>query len=222
MKTIATLTMNPTIDASYNVDRGIPNWVAWHLERTDLGPAERSDWATDVSLPAAWRITPFDYKGTGYTRGHMCPSGDRTDTPENNRATFLMTNMVPQTYDNNAGPWNDLEQYCRVLARQHNELYIASGGAGPFTRLRNPKLSAPAALWKVAVVLPEGDNDLARITASTRVIAVMIPNVDGIKGRNWEDYATTVDAIESAIGFNLLPLVPEKVQSVIESRAYKP
>lgn len=216
------LLLKPQFIVSYNHSRGIPNWVAWHLERRDMGPAERSDWAPDTSLPKDWRIMPFDYKHSGYTRGHMCPSGDRTDSDENNRATFLMTNMIPQTYDNNAGPWNDLERYCRFLANQHKELYIASGGLPPYKPLLGGRLAAPDALWKVIVVLPEGDNDLARVDAHTRVIAVVMPNINGIKDRPWTDYVTTVDAVERATGLDLLSRVPVAVQTAIESRIDNP
>ncbi|MCV4784831.1 DNA/RNA non-specific endonuclease, partial [Escherichia coli] len=82
----------------------------------------------DTSLPNGWyQVTSQDYSGSGYDRGHMCPSGDRTNSVENNSATFLMTNMVPQLAANNQGPWEDFESYCRTLASQGNELYIFSG-----------------------------------------------------------------------------------------------
>ncbi len=38
-----------------------------------------------------------NYRGTGYDRGHFVPSGDRTNTPEQNTATFMLTNIIPQT-----------------------------------------------------------------------------------------------------------------------------
>src|SRR5205085_1253296 len=60
---------------SYNRDRGGPNWVSWHVGRGDLGRVQRSnDFHPDPDLPAAWRITPNDYTGSGYDRGHVCPS----------------------------------------------------------------------------------------------------------------------------------------------------
>ena len=41
---------------------------------------------------------------------------ERTRSPEDNRATFLLTNILPQTHDLNGGPWLRLEEHCRELA----------------------------------------------------------------------------------------------------------
>ena len=77
---------------SYNRSRGSANWVAWHLEKIHIGKAERTnDFAPDQTLPPDWWIKPIDYTGSGFDRGHMCPSKDRSDTEENNRVTFLMS-----------------------------------------------------------------------------------------------------------------------------------
>lgn len=205
---------------SYNRRRGIPNWVAWHLEASDLGPAPRSDFEPDSSLPAGfYRVTPRDYRGSSFGRGHMCPSGDRTARPEDNAATFLMTNVVPQANDNNQGPWNDLEIACRDMAKGGQELYIVAGGSGPFTQLStSPKVFAPEAVWKVVVAIGNGDDDVRRIDRSARVIAVSMPNREGIRNVDWRTYATTVDAIEEATGLDFLSELPDDVEAELESR----
>lgn len=76
----------------------------------------------------------------------------------------------------------------------------------------------PNRIWKVIVVLSVGTNDAARVTTSTRVIAVDTPNSNSIN-TNWGTYRTTVDAIEAKMGYNLLSNVSASVQSVIEARA---
>ncbi|RYG62776.1 hypothetical protein EON80_22485, partial [bacterium] len=68
----------PQYSMSYNRTKGGPNWVAWHTDASDLGDTERGKFVPDPELPAGWQIRPADYKGTGYDRGHLCPSGDRT------------------------------------------------------------------------------------------------------------------------------------------------
>ncbi len=205
---------------SYNRRRCIPNWVAWHLEASDLGPAPRSDFQPDDSLPQGFpRATSRDFRGSGFGRGHMCPSGDRTASREDNAATFLLTNVLPQADDNNQGPWNDLEMMCRELARDGNELYIVAGGSGPFTQLpRGSRVFAPEAVWKVVLVLPAGDDDLARVDPNTRVIAVSMPNRDGARHVDWRTYQTTVDAIEEATGLDFLSELPDDVEAELESR----
>ena len=66
--------------------------------------------------------------------------------------------------------------------------------------------------------LPDADHHLRRITTSTRVIAVDMPNSNMIKP-DWQTYLTTVDAIEAATGYNIMPNVPAATQSVIEAHA---
>lgn len=204
---------------SYNRDRGIPNWVAWHLSSTDLGRAERSQFAPDPGLPKGWyRVTPRDYSNSGYDRGHMAPSADRSLDGRDNAPTFFMTNIIPQSPDNNQGPWADLENYCRDLARKGNELYIVAGGAGPFSAIANGKVAVPATTWKVAIVIPDGVDDLDRIDARARVIAVAMPNSQGIKSRDWTEFATTVDEIERTTGYDLFSALPDDVEAALESR----
>ena len=118
----------PQYSMSYNRDRGESNWVSWHLSTSWLGSAPRQDdFRADTTLPAGWyQVQGTDYSGSGFDRGHMCPSADRTSTVANNSATFLMTNMVPQLPANNQGVWADLESYCRTLVSQGNEIGRAS------------------------------------------------------------------------------------------------
>src|SRR5205085_919437 len=100
--------------------------------KDDLGKADRQDdFRPNKSLPAGWyQVSKKSYAGTGFDKGHMCNSKDRTSTPEDNSATFLMTNMVPQSPNNNQKAWERLESYCRDLATQGKELYIVCGPAG--------------------------------------------------------------------------------------------
>jgi endonuclease G len=69
----------------------------------------------------------------------------------------------------------------------------------------------------VVVVLPEGSSDASRVTTGTRVIAINTPNTTSIN-TNWGTYRTTVDAIESATGYNILSAVSTAVQDVVEAR----
>jgi len=212
---------------SYHRDRGTPNWVSWHLDPTWLGStARQDDFRADATLPAGWyQVQGTSYSGSGFDRGHNCPSADRTYSVTDNSATFLMTNMIPQAPTNNQQTWAGLENYCRTLVNQGNELYIIAGSYGTggtgtngtFNTINNGHVTVPNRIWKVIVVLPQGTNDLARVTTSTRVIAINTPNTNSIS-TSWATYRTSVDAIESATGYNLLSNVSSSIQSVIESR----
>lgn len=210
---------------SYNSSRGGPNWVSWHLQRSDLGNVERSNnFMPDSELLPAWQIRPSDYLGSGYDRGHMCPSGDRTASEAANRETFVMSNMLPQTGDLNRHVWEGLESYCRELVtKEKKELYVVAGGRDKADTIAHEKVAVPSFCWKVIVVLPEGDDDLQRINADTPVIAVDIPNRQGIANDSWRNYLTTVRKIEDKastrrLKLNLLSELHSDVAAVLETR----
>lgn len=216
------LMTKPQYVMSYHRDNGEPNWVAWHLNSSWLGSTPRQDnFRADTSLPSGWyQVSGSAYSGSGYDRGHMCPSADRTLTVADNSATFLMTNMIPQAPNNNQGPWAALEDYCRTLAGQGYEMYIYSGGYGSQGTINSGHVKVPARTWKVIVVLANGSSDLSRVTTSTRVIAVDMTNVNSSisKTASWKTFRVSVDSIESHTGYNFLSNVSTSIQSVIEAR----
>jgi endonuclease G, mitochondrial len=212
---------------SYHRDRGTPNWVSWHLDPSWLGSTPRQDdFRADVTLPTGWyRVGSTSYSGSGFDRGHNCPSADRTYSVADNSATFLMTNMIPQAPVNNQQTWANLETYCRTLVNQGNELYIimgqygtgGTGSSGTKNTIDNGRITVPNRIWKVILVLPQGSNDLSRVTTSTRVIAVNTPNINTIS-TSWGGYRTTVDAIEASTGYNLFSNLSTTIQAAIESK----
>ncbi|WP_258049022.1 DNA/RNA non-specific endonuclease [Hymenobacter sp. NBH84] len=217
----------PHYAVSYSRDRGTPNWVSWHLDASDRGGVGRQDdFRNDTSLPDGWyQVQSSSYTGSGFDRGHNCPSADRTSTRENNSATFLMTNMIPQAPNNNQKTWANLENYGRTLLPD-NEVYIIMGSygvggsgsnGGTTTTIDQGRVTVPSRVWKVLVILPVGDNDAARITAGTRIIAIDTPNINTLS-EQWGDYRTTVDAIEAATGLDLLSALPLEVQAVVEAK----
>jgi endonuclease G len=213
------LQKRPQFIMSYNRAQGGPNWVSWHLQKSDLGQAKRGDFHPDEGLPIDWQIRPSDYRGSGYDRGHVCPSGDRTNSREDNDATFAMSNMLPQTAALNQHIWKDLEDYARSLVRK-NELYVVAGGVGSIGRIGKGKVNIPKQCWKVLVVLPTGNNDLTRIKVDTRVIAVMMPNQESeaISNAHWSKYATSIAQIEKVTGYNLLSALPDEIEKVLEEK----
>src|ERR1035437_5510591 len=217
----------PQFCASYDRDRGIPNWTSWQLNSTWCnGPGVRKDnFIPDNTLPSAWyHVVTGDYSSTGFSRGHMCPSADRIVTQADNDAVFVMTNMIPQTQANNGGPWESLETYERTLANAGNVLYIISGGYGAggtglngyATTIAGGKVTVPAKTWKVIMVLPAGTNDVSRVTTSTRCIAVIMNNDEG-PFNNWGTYRVSVDSVESLTTYDFFSNVSTSIQAVIEA-----
>jgi DNA/RNA endonuclease G (NUC1) len=219
--------------ASYNPNRGTPNWVSYNLDAAHFGAEDRCDCFTmDPDLPATLpRVTTNDYTGSGaiagyaIDRGHLARSFDRTTGSLDNARTYLFSNIVPQAADMNQGPWAILENDLGDLARvQGREVYIITGVAGNKGTLKNEgKVVIPASTWKVAVVMPRDQGLLAvHDYRDLEVIAVNMPNEPGIRNVPWNNYLTTVDAIEALTGYDLLALLPDDVEAAIESNTQPP
>ncbi|MEG4248610.1 DNA/RNA non-specific endonuclease [Microcoleus sp. Pol10D4] len=215
------LMVKPQYVLSYNSKTKTANWVSWQLNKSWIGAADRQDnFRPDDSLPDAWyKVRPNDYTGSGYDRGHIAPSADRTRTEPDNSSTFLMTNMMPQVPELNRGLWGDLEEYCRELVAQGKELYIIAGPVGRKGSIgRKEKIAVPARNWKVIVVLDRQGLGMQGITADTRTIAVMMPNDASVKGQGWRSFRVSVARVEKETRLNFLSNVPPQIQQVIESK----
>ena len=233
---------------AYSKNRGVPVWVSWHLQSEDIGGAGRTDdFRPDPNLPVNWyAVGDKSYSNSGFDRGHNCPSGDRTSTTEANRATFLMTNMIPQAPMLNQGPWEGLEDYVRnTLVSSGNEAYIIMGAYGKggtnssatsVTTIDNGNVTVPASVWKVVVVLPKGNNDLSRVGANVTVLAVDMPNnntlynTSGAGKSAWKNYLTTVNDLETKVNaamkdqgitLNLFKNVPEGVRAQLKAKLFQ-
>jgi endonuclease G len=223
------LMSKPQYVLSYNRTRGTANWVSWHLNKDWKGNAARQDdFRADPALPPSWNaVSPNDYTNTGFDRGHICPSDDRDASIEDNSATFLMTNMLPQAPQNNRQVWRLLEEYGRTLVTQGNELYIIAGGygrggsgsrGGMTETIADGKVVVPNRVWKVILVIPNGGDDLNRINATTRVIAVDMPNTEASADKKWYEFRVSVRDIEAKTGLNFFDKLPVSVQNAIESK----
>ncbi|AHJ98177.1 DNA/RNA non-specific endonuclease [Hymenobacter swuensis] len=222
------LLVKPQFTIGYNAQRGTPTWVSWHLTRTDIGSAPRQDdFRPDPALPREfYQVTRNSYSGSGFDKGHNCPSADRTRELDDNSATFLMTNMLPQAGNNNQRTWSSLEEWTRAQVQRGQEVYVIMGSYGKGgtgtngfkTTIDNGHVTVPARVWKVLVLLPEGSNDVQRIAAGqARLLAVDTPN-DQTVSPDWSQYRVSIDAIEAATGLDLLSKIPLAAQDRLEAQ----
>ncbi|HEY1380121.1 MAG TPA: DNA/RNA non-specific endonuclease [Gemmataceae bacterium] len=225
------LMRKPYYAVSYNNAKGTPNWVCWRLQRSDLGDAPREPFFPDPDLPNSFNhVTPRDYSGTGFDRGHMCPHSDRGSTKEASTATFAMTNMVPQAPNLNQKAWADFEDYCRTVVRKREPvLYIVAGPVGkggegtngPADAIARGKVTVPARCWKMVVVVDGGTGgpeDAAKVGPHTRVIGVVMPNDQSV-GHGWAKYRTSVKDIEALTGYTFFDRVPADVAEQLKAKA---
>lgn len=228
---------------SYDSKKGIPVWVSWHLQSSDLDTVTRqNNFSADYSLPSNWnRVTTTAYTNSGFDRGHNCPSADRTGSLQANAATFLMSNIIPQAPMLNQGPWEGLENFIRVsLVGERNEAYLlmgnfgagGSGSAGTAVSINNGTIAVPKTIWKIALVIKKGNNDLERIDTAATVLAIKMPNQNALYSNTsmgktaWKNYITNIklieeDAAAEGISIDLLHNIGEPVKTYLKKKIYR-
>jgi endonuclease G len=195
--------------------------VSWCLTKDDLGNAARVQFYPDEDLPQGFtRITPKDYTGGGFDRGHMCPHRDRSASDDMSEATFVMSNIIPQSPHVNQKAWEQLEAYCRDLVQHRETLYVVSGPYGQCGEGKNgqkttigkqQKVTVPEKCWKVIMVLNAGaGDDIKKVKKNTRLIAVIMPN-DMSVGEDWADFRVSVKEVEDMTVYKFFDQVSDPI-----------
>lgn len=104
----------------------------WALEivdenKIDIDRAET--FRPDYRIPELFRADLVDYRNSGYDRGHLVSSADKSESGVQNSETFLLSNMSPQEPQFNRGIWKKLETAVRALNARPEiyETYVICG-----------------------------------------------------------------------------------------------
>lgn len=131
-----------------------PVFVAQRLNRQILAEADqkRSDrFFADARLRRSERAELEDYKGSGYSRGHMAPAADMS-TRSAMAQSFSLANMVPQNIQHNGGAWAKIEQDTRrYVQRAQGDVYVITGPvfAPEGERIGTNGVRVPSHLYKL-------------------------------------------------------------------------
>lgn len=204
---------------NYNIQLNTTNFVLYSLNKNDYGEVKRYAgtfiYDTLISkLKLKNKISHDDYTNSGYDRGHLLRSKERTSTTNDNLTTFYMTNIVPQTSDVNSGVWYTLEVYCEELVKNNKELYVVAGTIFSKNKKYYKNLIIPDTLYKIILINNNKSNKL--YLKNIKVIAVKIPNIKGLRKTNWKKYICTVQEIENSTGYDFYPLLSKKNQKKLE------
>jgi endonuclease G len=161
----------------------------------------------DVPEP---RATLQDYRGSGWSRGHMCPAGDNKWSYNAMYDSFSLVNVCPQNSKLNSGLWNSIEMDCRKWARKYGAVYIVCGPVwmkGEHRSIGENEVLVPEAFFKVVLCL----------AGKPKAFGFIVRNTEGNKKRDM--YYNSVDQVERITGFDFFPALPDDIEDVVEATA---
>ena len=196
---------------SYNKQTRCPNWVAWQLtaDHTDGELKRMNNFHEDEDCPLP-RATLQDYKGSGWSRGHMCPAGDNKWSYDAMYDSFSLVNVCPQDSKLNSGLWNSIEMDCRKWAKRYGEVYIVCGPVwmkGKHATIGENAVAVPEAFFKVVLCL----------AGKPKAFGFIVRNTEGNKKRDM--YYNSVDQVERITGFDFFPALPDDIENEVEAEA---
>lgn len=200
---------------NYNKTWRIPDWVAYELTAWETrGEEKRTNrFNEDPQLnsdPVQW----YDYKRSGYDRGHMAPAGDMKWSKKAMDESFFMTNICPQDSGLNQGRWNDLENAVRRWARYDSVVYVVCGpvveenhkNIGP-----NRDIAVPKGFFKVVLRQHKEKNQEPQWQA----IGFYMDNT------NLTDdlctFVKSVDELEELTHLDFFPNLPDDIENEVEA-----
>lgn len=200
---------------SYDSKHKIPRWVAYDLTAEEMkGKASRDgkSYRPDehAGVPQA---DNYDYRRSGWTRGHLAPAGDFRWSNNALDDTFYYTNCCPQTEYFNGTSWEQLENRVRYWAKRFGTVYIVTGpiiGNEENGKLGQNRISIPDAFFK-ALLVRDGN--------SFQSIAFVMHNTS--LPQPYDQCAMSVDQLEEAIGLDLFCALDDGIESKVES-SYSP
>ena len=196
----------------YNSKTLIPDWVAYELTNEETyGEATRVDKSFGMDLSFRGRqARREDYTRSGWTKGHMAPAGDFFWSDDAMAETFYFQNICPQREELNNKDWQYLEKQVRRWAREYGKVWVVSGpiiGENRYGTIGEDKVVVPDAFFK-AVMVHDGNR--------YQSIAFIMGND---AERYWlSDCALSVDALETLLGYDFYPALPDDVEETAESR----
>ena len=194
------------IRVNFNPSLRIPNCVAYELTATMVSMADAPDhesrknynYAKDgnvKSCPENW-----EYRGSGYSRGHMAPAMDMRWDKTAMAQCFYMTNMCPQDTKLNNDHWRVLEEKVHHWAKRDKRIMVYTGpimGKNPKMIGKNKQnIAVPDAFFKVLYAPDQG-----------RAIAFIYNNKPCPGGIS--KYAVTVAEVERLTGLAFSSAIPK-------------
>ena len=188
-----------------------PVWCAYHVTPDVLyQTGQRPNFNKDKE--AANSPSPGDYTRSGYDRGHMVPNHaiESRYGADDQKKTFLMSNIAPQTPALNQGVWRNVEhRIADFWPAKYGEIWVIVGTI-PNRRgetLSGTDIEIPGRFYQV-IVAQEG--------MDVRALAVVFDQ--HVPWREWAARnIVSIDELEEEAGLDFLPDLPTFIQNPLEA-----
>lgn len=169
------------------------------------------------------------YSGSGFSRGHLCPSADRLCSKEQNKQTFFLTNMQPQYQSHNGGLWSRLETQVRDYSTNDNytamhcdTMYIVK--AATITEnvtINNAKKEGKYEETCNGLIIPKyfymALLHYNKETDTYHSIAFWTDHIaENQSVKNLGDYAISIDELEQRTGLDFFCNLPDVIEAEVE------
>ena len=194
-------------DVMYNPEYKIPSWVKYEL----LASETDGEWSRkglkftpdpSVSFPQA---DDSDYRGSGWSRGHMAPAADFKWSSKSMIETFYFTNCCPQDLSLNSGQWQTLEKKVRDWANRYGSVIVYTGPIvldNVYGTIGYNKVVVPDAFFKA-------------ILAGEQSIAFVMYNHNN--NENMQKCALSVDDLEALSGIDFFAELDDDFENRVEA-----
>lgn len=192
-------------------------WVAFTFSTaTPDNDAGRNDsFRDDPKIPSQYQTHDSDYKGNGYSRGHLCASSDRQYSIEANKQTFYFSNMSPQIQNGfNGGIWQSLEQKVQQwgnISVSSDTLYVVKGGTiqdNQIIEYIGNNVPVPKYYFMAILSLKGG---------SYQAIGFWLEH-KAYSNNNYKQYALSIDDLEQKTGIDFFANLPDNIETTVESK----
>lgn len=203
-------------------DKQAPLWSAFVMHKDaypDKNAGRNNGWKNDPAVPEDWQQdSSGSTGGETYNRGHFVASSYRQTSDDANKQTFYRTNQALQVGNNfNGLIWNDVEkQVISNAPSGRDTLYVVVGILYEGTPKYLDGVQIPSHFYKL--LMQCGFNSSGEMT-SAKGVAYLFKNQSYSKTDDYNNYATTIDAVESRSGFDFFANVPSQFQEAAEKQS---
>ena len=194
---------------SYSEKYEQAEWVAYELKSEHLSKTKRKRPFFIQDKKVKTQSADYrNYKKSGYTKGHLCPAGDRKFSKEAFDETFFTSNISPQKASFNGGVWNRLENKTRYWAGKDKQLFVITGGVleKNLKTIGREKVAVPKQFYKVLL-------DYSKPEIKT--IAFLVPHQQS-KAPLYS-FVVSIDSLEELTNIDFFPALPDAIENKLEA-----